>query len=151
MTFLILLLMCHDTALVMKDGKTQPFDSLRRQNDRVLVRQGDSIFTLDANQVDWQNCPVTPAGTPLAAGASEELPFGDIHISRIDVRKASLIDLLRFLADEGGFNLFIDGSVPDQEVTLLLTDVTMNQVLELLLGNLGLAAEWQANTFRVTR
>lgn len=151
MTLFYLLLVFSDASLVMKDGKTVPFDSMRRQDDRVLVRQDDSFFSLEANQVDWQRCPSPLAGTPLNSGATENLPFGDLRISRIDVRKASLIDLLRFLADEGGFNLFIDSSVKDQEVTLVLTDVTMNQVLELLLGNLGLAAEWQASTFRVTQ
>lgn len=151
MTFLLLLLCCSDTALVMKDGTSIPFDSLRRQDDRVLVRQGDSFFTLESDQVNWQSCPQPQAGAPLVDKATDNLPFGNIHIARIDVRQTSLIDLLRFLADEGHFNLFIDSSVQDQPVTLLLTDVTMNQVLELLLGNLGLAAEWQDSTVRVTR
>ncbi len=151
MTFLLLILFCNDATLLMKDGKAIPFDSLRRQDDQVLVRRGDSFFNLEADKVDWQSCPQPQAGTPLVDGATDNLPFGDIRISRIDVRQTSLIDLLRFLADEGHFNLFIDSSVKDQLVTLLLTDVTMNQVLELLLGNLGLAAEWQASTFRFTR
>jgi len=59
----------------------------------------------------------------------------------IDVREADVHDVLRVLAEVGGFNLAVDSGVSCR-ATLKLKQVPWPQVLELSLRTCGLEQEW---------
>jgi type IV pilus assembly protein PilQ len=59
----------------------------------------------------------------------------------IDVREADAQDVLRLLAEVGGFNLAVDPGV-SCKATLKLKQVPWPQVLELVLRTCGLEQEW---------
>ena len=73
---------------------------------------------------------------PVAASESSEETLIDI-----DVREADVRDVLRLLAEVGGFNLAVDPGV-SCDVTLKLKHVPWPQVLDLMLRTCRLEQEW---------
>lgn len=64
-------------------------------------------------------------------------------LDKLDVRDVSLIDLIRFLAEKGGYQLVIDASVQDQQVTYMLHQIPVAAALQMVLRNAGLDYEMQ--------
>jgi len=78
-----------------------------------------------------------------AAGAPAPVP----RIS-IDVKDANVIDVVRLLAEVGGFQVVADAGV-SCTLTLALKDVEWPTVLDLALRSCGLAEEHDGNVVRV--
>jgi len=78
-----------------------------------------------------------------AAGAVPPVP----RIS-IDVKDANVIDVVRLLAEVGGFQIVADAGV-SCTLTLALKDVEWPTVLDLALRSCGLAEEHDGNVVRV--
>ena len=78
-----------------------------------------------------------------AAGAASPVP----RIS-IDVKDAHVIDVVRLLAEVGGFQIVADAGL-SCTLTLALKDVEWPTVLDLALRSCGLAEEHDGNVVRV--
>jgi len=145
---LTLLLFCNygQQQLQLKNGQSVAFDSYKRCGQVVLLRHGGKIISLDNSDVDWSKAPdldsrpQIPTWKTVAADTETELG-DDILIQRLDVKKTSLIDLIRFMADMGNFNLYIDSSVKDEDVTFLLKNIPLRRALKIILANSGLDAQ----------
>jgi type IV pilus assembly protein PilQ len=86
---------------------------------------------------------IAPLLLVLAAPAPPSVP----RLS-IDVREAKVLDLVRLLADVGGFQVVADAGV-SCTLTLALKDVEWPTVLDLALRSCGLAEEHDGNVVRV--
>ena len=68
-------------------------------------------------------------------------------IKKLDVRDASVIDLLRFLAERAHIQLIIDPSVTDQKITLVLRNISAKDAIKTILKLTGLAAKWESGEY----
>lgn len=76
--------------------------------------------------------------------------YNGFEISSINVRSVSVIDLLRFIADLVGINLYVDSSVSeDLRATYKFTNLPWDQVLDIILKNAGLEKEFTNGVLRV--
>ncbi|MCB1053047.1 MAG: hypothetical protein KDC71_20770 [Acidobacteria bacterium] len=71
-------------------------------------------------------------------------------IKKLDVRDASLIDLLRFLADRAEIQLVIDASVEDRQITIVLHNLSALEAIKTILRCEGLAWCWENTLGRVS-
>ena len=62
----------------------------------------------------------------------------DVRIQNLDLKKASLFDTLRFLSSRAELQLAIHPDVQDRKITLQVKDLSLYQVLKLLLHSEGL-------------
>lgn len=67
----------------------------------------------------------------------------------IDIREQPVLDLLRFLADEVGFNLFVDNSVSNITATYRFRNIPWDQALDIILTNANLDKEFRNGVLRV--
>lgn len=67
----------------------------------------------------------------------------------IDIRDQPVVDLLRFLADEVGFNLFVDSSVGNVRATYKFHNIPWDQALDIILTNADLDKEFRNGVLRV--
>lgn len=67
----------------------------------------------------------------------------------IDVKDANVVDLLRFIADQVGFNLFVDSSVGDIRATYRFRNIPWDQALDIILTNANLDREFKNGVMRV--
>jgi type IV pilus assembly protein PilQ len=67
----------------------------------------------------------------------------------IDIREQPVLDLLRFLADEVGFNLYVDNSVQDIKATYKFRNIPWDQALDIILTNANLDKEFRNGVLRV--
>jgi hypothetical protein len=159
----LLFLWCEES-LHLKSGELLVCDNYRVSQGRVLLWHRDELYGLPAEEVDW---PRTFAEREARAKASESgggepesdsgggaedaarLAPNEFMIQKLDVRETSLIDLLRFLADMVGFNLYIDRSVSDRNVTYLLKQIPWRDALALILTNAGLDYDVQQSFIHV--
>jgi type IV pilus assembly protein PilQ len=86
---------------------------------------------------------IAPLLVVLAAPAPGPVP----RLS-IDVKDAKVLDLVRLLADVGGFQVVADAGI-SCTLTLALKDVEWPTVLDLALRSCGLAEEHDGNVVRV--
>jgi type IV pilus secretin PilQ/predicted competence protein len=75
--------------------------------------------------------------------------YRGIEIQKIDVKDANVVDLLRFLADQIGFNLYVDPSVKDLKATYRFKNIPWDQAMDIILRNAGLAWEYENDVLRV--
>lgn len=150
-----MMLLLVGNTLHLKSGETLSNVSYKISGERVLILLGEKLTTLNKADVDWIRTKskttssiegVKPRIETLESG---EKPLATGPIINIDVRQVSLIDLLRFLADEVGFNLYIDSSVKDVKVTYRLKNLPWQTVLEIILRNANLMGEFQGTVYEV--
>jgi type IV pilus assembly protein PilQ len=67
----------------------------------------------------------------------------------IQVRDADLVDVFRLISDTSGFNIVVSDEVQGR-ITLSLTDVPWDQVLDVVLSSRQLGAERNGNVLRIT-
>ncbi len=90
---------------------------------------------------------VTIAPLLLALAAPAPAPPSVPRLS-IDVRDARVLDLVRLLADVGGFQVVADAGI-SCTLTLALKDVEWPTVLDVALRSCGLAEEHDGNVVRI--
>ena len=144
--------------LVLRDGTLLQCDSYHRENGQVVIVDGDKRYSLSERLVNWEvteayvEPPAQPestdlAGEPLQPGKYEDLvpKEEDVDqgpmITKIDFRDASLIDVLRFMADKGDVNLVVDPSVQDRKVNYFFKNISWRQAWETILWSEGLDYE----------
>lgn len=79
----------------------------------------------------------------------EEVPKYRGFEIMIDIRDQPVLDLLRFLADEVGFNLYVDSSVEEITATYKFRNIPWDQALDIILTNANLAKEFRNGVLRV--
>ncbi|CAM2008500.1 type IV pilus secretin family protein [Acanthopleuribacter pedis] len=102
------------------EGDSKDFASLFEEND-------DPYETIDGGEVEYRG---------------EE-------ISIIDVKDADVVDLLRFIADQVGINLYVDSSVRDVRATYRFRNIPWDQALDIILTNANLDKQFQNGVLRV--
>lgn len=75
--------------------------------------------------------------------------YRGFEIQKIDVKDANVVDLLRFLADQVGFNLYVDPSVTDLKATYSFRNIPWDQAMDIILRNAGLDWEFENGVLRV--
>lgn len=129
--------------LTLKSGKILICDSFAVAEGMVVIQLKNERFTLPSTKVNWQ-IPIqtiSHSQAPQQTGhviepSSHEhaIEFGPEYVlEKLEVNHASLIDVLRLLADQVGFNLFIDGSVPDTHVTFSFKNIRWQDAVNTLL------------------
>lgn len=83
---------------------------------------------------------------PDALGTRQYRGF---EIAIIDVRDQPVLDLLRFIAEEVGINLYVDPSVGDSTATYRFRNMPWDQVLDIILTNAGLEKEFTNGVLRI--
>ncbi|MDJ0834907.1 MAG: type IV pilus secretin PilQ [Acidobacteriota bacterium] len=78
-----------------------------------------------------------------------EKEYRGFEIAIIDVRDQPVLDLLRFIADQVGINLYVDPSVGDTRATYRFRNMPWDQVLDIILTNAGLEKEFKNGVLRV--
>ncbi|CAM2066260.1 hypothetical protein SCOR_12840 [Sulfidibacter corallicola] len=144
--------------LVLRDGTLLQCDSYHRENGQVMIVDGDKRYSLAERFVNWEvteayvEPPTEPesaesAGEPLRPGHYEDLvPKEEAvdqgpMITKIDFRDASLIEVLRFMADKGDVNLVVDPAVRDRKVNYFFKNISWRQAWETILWSEGLDYE----------
>jgi len=154
--FFLFLLFVPDEVLVLNNGAILECASWSRNNNFVVLERQDGVFSLPLRLVDWGRTrsyrmptkeskriePQTPA--PILEKAEKELV-----IAVLEVRKTSLIDLIRFLADMANVNLYIDSSVVDSKVTYHLRNLPWKTVMRMVCLNAGLSYDVIGGTLLV--
>jgi len=79
----------------------------------------------------------------------ENKDYKGFEISIIDVKDADVVDLLRFIADQVGINLYVDSSVPPLTATYRFRNIPWDQALEIILANANLDKEFRNGVLRV--
>lgn len=149
-----MILLALSNGLYLKNGAVLSEASFTISGNQVLVHQGEQVSSLPVSAVDWDKTrrPTSQsAESPRIQAVPDHQATDTVPqtLISIDVRKVSLIDLLRFLADEVGFNLYIDGSVKDEMVTYRLKNMPWQQVLTIVLANSNLVGEFQGTVCSV--
>ena len=80
-------------------------------------------------------------------GGNQE--YRGFEISIIDVKDANIRDLLRFIADQVGINLFVDSSVGDITATYRFRNIPWDHALDIILTNANLDKEFRNGVLRV--
>lgn len=78
-----------------------------------------------------------------------EPEYRGFEISIIDVKDANVVDLLRFIADQVGINLYVDSSVGDIKATYRFRNIPWDQALDIILTNANLNKEFRNGVLRV--
>ncbi len=78
-----------------------------------------------------------------------EAEYRGFEISIIDVKDANVVDLLRFIADQVGINLYVDSSVGDIKATYRFRNIPWDQALDIILTNANLNKEFRNGVLRV--
>ena len=139
-----LVLLFGGQELILKSGDRLAVDHFRRHGDYVLFQRGNDVLSIPASKVSWQQTPEPKETGGWQSVSKQRVDEGEeLMIGRLDVRQTSLIDLIRFMADMAGANLYIDGSVKDELVTYRLSNISWRQAMEIILRNAGLDAEVQ--------
>jgi len=81
------------------------------------------------------------------AGGEEK--YRGFELSIIDVKDANVVDLLRFIADQVGINLYVDSSVGDLKATYRFRNIPWDQALDIILTNANLDKEFRNGVLRV--
>ncbi len=75
--------------------------------------------------------------------------YHGFEIQKIDVKDANVVDLLRFLADQVGFNLYVDPSVQNLKATYSFRNIPWDQAMDIILRNANLDWEFENGVLRV--
>lgn len=138
--------------LTLKSGEILVCDTFLLAGNRLIVQLKGTSYSIRENQVDW-TIPVQEIEAPVNHDFqtlpfySEELPTPlpydlDFMIEKLEVKNASLIDVLRLLADQIGFNLYIDSSVRDEPITFSFRQIRWQDAVAVLLGSQNLQFEF---------
>ena len=141
-------------SLTLKTGKILHCDDFRIEDPMVIIEDAGRRYTMRSDLFDW-SVPVgawerpvmEPAQNLQATPLMVEPPgsdFLDFKIDKLDVKQTSVIDILRLLSHQANFNLIVDSAVPDSQVTFSFRDIPLRDLLDVLLGTLGLSYEYQA-------
>jgi len=84
-----------------------------------------------------------------ASLGDDEKQYRGFEIAIIDVRDQPVVDLLRFIADQVGINLYVDPEVGDIRATYSFRNMPWDQVLDIILSNAGLDKEFRNGVLRV--
>ncbi|MCB1042128.1 MAG: type IV pilus secretin PilQ [Acidobacteria bacterium] len=75
--------------------------------------------------------------------------YRGFEIQKIDVKDANVVDLLRFLADQVGINLYVDPSVQKLKATYSFRNIPWDQAMDIILRNANLDWEFENGVLRV--
>ena len=141
----LLLLICGEI-LVLTDGRQIGCDSYSRDGGMVVLTRGEIRYSLREASVDWPSTRAMaehPPPPPRSIEKEEPEPdrgvVDDFIVAKLDVRRASRIDLIRFLADMRDINLYIDPSVEDRPVTYRFRNLPWIAVMEIVCRDAGAA------------
>ena len=147
-TLALTLLTCDGVLLSLVNGDSLCCDAVWQANEQVYATIGDDLFIHPPSLVaSWDvGGPQQESSEPTSLWSqitSSHTPGGAKVLDKLDVRDVSLIDLIRFLAEKGGYQLVIDASVQDQQVTYMLHHIPVAAALQMVLRNAGLDYEIQ--------
>ena len=80
---------------------------------------------------------------------ASEPQYQGFEIAIIDVKDADVVDLLRFLAEQVGFNLYVDSSVQNLTATYTFRNIPWDQAMDIILSNANLDKEFRNGVMRV--
>lgn len=147
-TLALTLLTCDGVMLSLVNGDFLCCDAVWQANEQVYATIGDDLFIHPLSLVaSWDVGGPQQESSERASLWSQittsHTPGGAKMLDKLDVRDVSLIDLIRFLAEKGGYQLVIDASVQDQQVTYMLHQIPVAAALQMVLRNAGLDYEMQ--------
>ncbi len=117
-------------------------------NDRIATKKLVETSNMqDSGSGDFAELFKEEKGVVQTVG-EEEPEYHGFEIM-IDIRDQPVIDLLRFLADEVGFNLFVDSSVGNVRATYKFHNIPWDQALDIILTNADLDKEFRNGVLRV--
>ena len=149
----LVFLLIWDEQLILTDGSQLTCDRYDATPDSVIVQQIGWTFVMSRDVIDWERTRSLrreeSAETFREPERIELSPDEPLMIAKLDVRKASIIDLIRFLADMRDINLYIDPSVEDVKVTYRLRNIRWITAMNLVCMNAGLAMELNGNLLSV--
>lgn len=145
--------------LTLKSGQVLICDSYLIRENLVIIQQQGSIYSLQKALIDWE-VPIKAIPKKAAVGAvipkqviasvpRGNLPNPNFVIEKLEVKAASLVDVLRLIADQVGFNLIIDQGVRDAQVTFSFKQIRWQEALAVLLRSQNLSFEYRNQLLQV--
>lgn len=120
-----------EEALTLGEARSMQEDYVEPQMsnlfDEVEAMQDDSYERIDGGQGKYRG----------------------FEIQKIDVKDANVVDLLRFLSDQVGFNLYVDPSVQNLKATYSFRNIPWDQAMDIILRNANLDWEFENGVLRV--
>ena len=158
---ILLFFLIAGESLWLKNGQSLTCEAyvLKADKDVLIMRDGET-FLLPADMVDWEQTRAREKETetpreaiPEPAVVSQWDPrkdgLPDMIIQKLDVKDASIIDLLRFMSDMADLNLYVDSSVPETRATYFFKHIAWADALEIMITNAGLDYEIRYGTLQI--
>jgi len=142
---MVWLLMVCGEILVLSSGQQIECDRYARADELVVLTREEMRYTIRAETVDWARTLASTEHPPPSRKVERSEPeedessADDFMVAELEVRRASLIDLIRFLADMRDINLYIDPSVEDRLVTYRFRDLPWLAIMEIVCRDAGAA------------
>jgi len=136
--------------------------ALKPRNNHILVTnqaisksiglsESNALQTEDALQSEFEKSSLFQETdnfeTDRISGGEET--YKGFEIQGIDVVDVNVTDLLRFFADQVGFNLYVDPSVKDLKATYKFANIPWDQAMDIILRNAGLDYQYDNGVLRV--
>lgn len=145
--------------LTLKSGQMLVCDAFMLRENLVILQLKGESYSLSKNMVNWDIPVQAITGDDSQHSLFLEEPEDlyeepylqgyDFLIEKLEVKEASLIDVLRLLADQVGFNMIIDQGVPDTPVTFSFNQIRWQDALAVLLGSQNLSFEFSDQVLQV--
>ncbi len=144
-------------------GMMQGMRSNRKVSDQIIVTndrieqskmslgESRSMQEQDLDEPDFAELFRDEAASddPYETIAGGEQQYRGFELSIIDVKDANVVDLLRFIADQVGINLFVDQSVGEIKATYRFRNIPWDQALDIILANANLDKQFRNGVLRV--
>lgn len=111
--------------------------------------QADDILSYgqEASLFEQMEAHTDPDAYEQISGGQKK--YRGFEIQKIDVKDANVVDLLRFLADQVGFNLYVDPSVQNLKATYSFRNIPWDQAMDIILRNANLDWDFENGVLRV--
>ena len=107
------------------------------------------LLSFAGSLIAFQPPPTTSVRHQDASNPEKQSKYKGFSIETIDVQDADIVDLLRYIADQAGFNLFVHDSVQDIKVTYKFENIPWDQALDIILTNAQLEYHFSSGALRV--
>ena len=164
--FLVLLLpaFAFSYTVVRNDGKSFSGELIKQTPQETIIKDpAGTTIKFRVNQIDWNQTTAQiqqeeksrANRNPVQSQNFETRQITKLESDRwtgepfsFDFKDIDIKDLFRFIADISGLNVILDPSIRGS-VTLKLTDVPWDQVLDLITRNQGLGYMVEGNVIRI--
>ena len=101
------------------------------------------------NPGNYQEKTQTKSGVDVESSTLTFPPGKNIRIRSLDFRQTLVADALRSLARIININLMLSSEIPNQSITVLFNDVTMEEAFNTILVNFDLSFSWEGKILRI--